>query len=123
MLEVGGRRKHKEDGRFGGLTLESLGLPLVEMRKMRVRKVGLDSRNLRLWVDVSKGRTEITTRGVSAITGVYSSGLIITLVIIGLLTPERNIFTEGTSRVLLTLRPNDLTVPSSRQTFKYLSDW
>lgn len=46
----------------------------------------------------SKGRAEIMAGGVSiAITGVYSAGLIITLVIICLLTPELNISTEGTS--------------------------
>lgn len=46
----------------------------------------------------SKGRAEIVAGGVSVvITGVYSSDLIITLVIIHLLTPERNISREGTS--------------------------
>lgn len=69
----------------------------------------------------SKGGAEITASGVNAaITGVYSSGLIITLVIISLLTPERNISTERTSWVLPTVYPNALMGPSPRQTFKYL---
>lgn len=82
---AGGRsnQKSKDDGRFGGLNLESLGLPFAEMRKMT--GVGFGCKKSETPGGYSKGRAEIMAGGVSvSITGINSSDLIITLVIIRL---------------------------------------